>query len=152
MSHDETGFAEFFQASWDPCLRAVATSTGDMLLAEDQVAEAFAWAWASWRKVSRHPAPRARVVRTALNAGASWWRRRGRELPLADHDVAAPDAAAKRSSLIDGGATGRRPYVQPDLSSYRTVRRAALARAVWHFTAPGLIPMAEATCRSERSR
>ena len=29
-------------------------------------------------------------MRTALNAGASWWRRRGRELPLADHDVAAP--------------------------------------------------------------
>ncbi len=90
MSHDETGFAEFFEASWDPCLRAVAASVGDMQRAEDQVAEAFARAWDSWRKVSRHPAPRAWVVRTALNAGASWWRRLGRELPLADHDVAAP--------------------------------------------------------------
>ena len=90
MSQDEQGFAEFFEASWDPCLRAVAASTGDMLLAEDQVAEAFARAWLSWHKVRRHPAPRAWVVRTALNAGASWWRRRGRELPLADHDVAAP--------------------------------------------------------------
>jgi RNA polymerase sigma-70 factor (sigma-E family) len=89
VSHDETGFAEFFRASWDPCLRAVAASTGDMQLAEEQVAEAFARAWASWRKVSRHPAPRAWVVRTALNAGASWWRRRGRELPLARHDIAA---------------------------------------------------------------
>ena len=90
MSQDETGFAEFFQAAWDPCLRVVAAGIGDMLSAEDQVAEAFARAWGSWRKVSRHPAPRAWVVRTALNAGASWWRRRGRELPLADHDVAAP--------------------------------------------------------------
>jgi RNA polymerase sigma-70 factor (sigma-E family) len=90
VSHDETEFAEFFQASWDPCLRAVAASTGDLLLAEEQVAEAFARAWGSWRKVSRHPAPRAWVVRTALNAGASWWRRRGRENPLADHDLAAP--------------------------------------------------------------
>src|SRR5579872_4549438 len=90
MSRDETGFAEFFQTSWDPCLRAVAATTGDMLLAEDQVAEAFARAWVSWRKVSRHPAPRAWVVRTALNAGASRWRRRARELPLADYDVAAP--------------------------------------------------------------
>jgi DNA-directed RNA polymerase specialized sigma24 family protein len=90
VSHDEMGFAEFFQASWDPCLRAVAAGTGGMLLAEDQVAEAFARAWGSWRKVSRHPASRAWVVRTALNAGATWWRRRGRELPLADHDVAAP--------------------------------------------------------------
>ena len=99
MSRDETGFAEFFQESWDPCLRAVAASTGDMLLAEDQVAEAFARAWVSWRKVSRHPAPRAWVVRTALNAGASWWRRRGGELPLADHDLAAP---ASRETGLDG--------------------------------------------------
>jgi DNA-directed RNA polymerase specialized sigma24 family protein len=56
--------------------------------AEDQVAEAFARAWTSWPKVRRHPAPRAWVVRTALNTGASWWRRRGRELPLAGHDLA----------------------------------------------------------------
>jgi hypothetical protein len=70
VSHDETGFAEFFQASWDPCLRAVAASTGDMLLAEDQVAEAFARAKAPWRKVSRYPAPRAWVVRTVAGAAA----------------------------------------------------------------------------------
>ncbi|MGO9887987.1 MAG: sigma-70 family RNA polymerase sigma factor [Solirubrobacteraceae bacterium] len=93
MSRDENGFAEFFRTSWDPCLRAVAASTGDMLLAEDQVAEAFARAWVSWRRVSRHPAPRAWVVRTALNAGASRWRRPNRELPLTDSDVAAPASA-----------------------------------------------------------
>ena len=91
MSSDEKGFAEFFQDSWEPCLRAVAASTGDIQRAEEQVAEAFARAWMSWRKVSRHPAPRAWVVRTALNAGASWWRRRRRELPLADQDLQATD-------------------------------------------------------------
>ena len=96
MSHENTEFAEFFQASWEPCLRAVVASTGSVQLAEDQVAEAFARAWLSWRKVRRHPAPRAWVVRTALNAGASWWRRRRRELPLAGHDAAAP------SDLDDG--------------------------------------------------
>lgn len=89
VSQDSGGFAEFFAASWDPCLRAVAASTGNMTLAEDQVAEAFARAWASWRKVSRHPAPRAWVVRTALNTGASWWQRRSRETRLDSHDVAA---------------------------------------------------------------
>src|SRR5215471_13165442 len=89
VSHDEMDFAEFFRASWEPCLRAVGASTGSMRLAEDQVAEAFARAFASWGRVSKHPAPRAWVVRTALNAGASWWRRRRRELPLADHDVTA---------------------------------------------------------------
>jgi RNA polymerase sigma-70 factor (ECF subfamily) len=90
VSREKTEFAAFFQASWEPCLRAVAASTGSVQLAEDQVAEAFARAWLSWRKVRRHPAPRAWVVRTALNAGASWWRRRLRELPLTGHDAAAP--------------------------------------------------------------
>jgi RNA polymerase sigma-70 factor (sigma-E family) len=90
-SNEQTEFTEFFQESWAPCLRAVTVITGSPELAEDQVAEAFAKAWASWRKVSRHPAPRAWVVRAALNTGASWWRRwRSRELPLADHDLLAP--------------------------------------------------------------
>ena len=58
MSREKTEFAEFFQASWEPSLRAVVASTGSVQLAEDQVAEAFARAWLSWRKVRRHPAPR----------------------------------------------------------------------------------------------
>ena len=90
MSNEQTEFAEFFRASWEPCLRAVVAVVGSLQPAEDQVAEAFARAWVSWRKVRRHPAPRAWVVRTALNTGASWWRRRRRELPLANHDVTAP--------------------------------------------------------------
>jgi RNA polymerase sigma factor (sigma-70 family) len=90
VTNEQTEFAEFFRASWDPCLRAVVAVAGRRELAEDQVAEAFARAWVSWRKVRRHPAPRAWVVRTALNTGASWWRRQRRELPLADHDLTAP--------------------------------------------------------------
>jgi RNA polymerase sigma-70 factor (sigma-E family) len=90
VSRDETAFAEFFEASWDPCLRAVAASTGDVSSAEELVAEAFARAWGSWRKVSAHPAPAAWVVRTALNTRVSWWRRRARELPLVDHDIEGP--------------------------------------------------------------
>jgi RNA polymerase sigma factor (sigma-70 family) len=91
VSQDRVGFAEFFTASWDPCLRAVAASTGNMTLAEDQTAEAFARAWASWDKVSRHPAPRAWIVRTALNVGASWWQRRIKETALTNHDAASAD-------------------------------------------------------------
>jgi RNA polymerase sigma-70 factor (sigma-E family) len=90
VSNEQAEFADFFQASWEPCLRAVLAVVGSQQLAEDQVAEAFAKAWASWRKVRRHPAPKAWVVRTALNTGASWWRRRSREIPLADHDLTAP--------------------------------------------------------------
>jgi RNA polymerase sigma-70 factor (ECF subfamily) len=92
VSQDNADFAEFFAASWDPCLRAVAASTGNMELAEDQTAEAFARAWASWHRVNHHPAPRAWVVRTALNAGASWWHRRNKETTLKSHDLAVADS------------------------------------------------------------
>lgn len=46
-SNEETEFTTFFQASWEPCLRAVTMIVGSPELAEDQVAEAFAKAWAS---------------------------------------------------------------------------------------------------------
>jgi RNA polymerase sigma-70 factor (ECF subfamily) len=47
VSNEQAEFASFFQASWEPCLRAVLAVVGSPQLAEDQVAEAFARAWAS---------------------------------------------------------------------------------------------------------
>ena len=66
-------FADFYRRSKDECLFTVLVSVGDQDTAQDLVAEAFARAWASWRTVSRHPAPTAWVVRTALNAHVSRW-------------------------------------------------------------------------------
>jgi RNA polymerase sigma-70 factor (sigma-E family) len=98
--HD--GFEAFYQASRDPCLRAVCAVVGDTRLAEDLVAEGFARAWASWPKVSQHPAPRAWVLRTALNLRVSWWRRRRREVPLigADRVVPPPSTEGIDPSLM----------------------------------------------------
>jgi RNA polymerase sigma factor (sigma-70 family) len=76
-------FSEFYEASRDACLRAVLASVADRGLAEDLLAEAYARAWASWPAVRRHPAPRAWIVRTALNTGVSWWRQRRKEVLLA---------------------------------------------------------------------
>jgi RNA polymerase sigma-70 factor (sigma-E family) len=73
-------FTEFYRSDQAACLRAVLVSVGDRQLAEDLVAEAFTRAWTSWHKVGRHPAPRAWIVRTALNARVSWWRRQRREV------------------------------------------------------------------------
>jgi RNA polymerase sigma factor (sigma-70 family) len=92
-------FAEFYREAKDECLFAVLVSVGDRDTAQDLVAEAFARAWASWPKVSRHPAPAAWVVRTALNAGVSRWRRRRREVPVPDLSLVADQPAA-------GGAAG----------------------------------------------
>lgn len=91
MDHDAAGFAEFYRVTRDDCLRAVFASVGDRQGAEDLVAEAFARAWARWRTVSRHPAPQAWVVRTALNTRVSVWRRRRREVPLPETSAQADD-------------------------------------------------------------
>jgi RNA polymerase sigma-70 factor (sigma-E family) len=77
-------FTKFYQADQAACLRAVLVSVGDRETAEDLVAEAFTRAWVSWHKVSRHPAPRAWIVRTALNARISRWRRQRREVAWDD--------------------------------------------------------------------
>jgi RNA polymerase sigma factor (sigma-70 family) len=119
VSQDSAGFDEFFAASWDPCLRAVAATTGNMMLAEDQTAEAFARAWASWRKVSRHPAPRAWVVRTALNAGASWWHRRSKETALTSDDIVAADSGGTGLDTAVLTALRRLPARQREVIALR---------------------------------
>lgn len=98
MSQEQADFAEFYAGSRDDCLRTVLATVRDVDKAQDLVAEAFARAWASWPRVSRHPAPRAWVVRTALNLSVSSWRRHRRELPLTGHDAPADGVA---SSLAD---------------------------------------------------
>lgn len=92
-------FSEFYSAFRDDCLRIVLVNVGDRQLAEDLVAEAFTRAWMSWRKVREHAAPRAWVVRTALNAHVSWWRRRRRELTVDD-----PAALCLDGSQLDHSA------------------------------------------------
>jgi RNA polymerase sigma factor (sigma-70 family) len=96
-------FAEFYRGAADECLRAVLVSTGDQDTARELVDEAFARAWASWRTVSKHPAPKAWVVRTALNAGISRWRRRRREIPVSDltEVTRLPTASGESADLVD---------------------------------------------------
>ena len=98
MGTQRLDFADFYREAKNECLFAVLVSVGDRDTAQDLVDEAFARAWASWRTVSRHPAPAAWVVRTALNTSISRWRRRRREVPVPDLALVADRPAA------DGGA------------------------------------------------
>jgi RNA polymerase sigma factor (sigma-70 family) len=104
-------FTDFYRSDQAVCLRAVLVSVGDRQLAEDLVAEAFTRAWTSWPKVSRHPSPRAWIVRTALNARISWWRRRRREVAWdRTHDV--EDLVAGDSGLDPALLTALRQLSQ----------------------------------------
>jgi RNA polymerase sigma-70 factor (sigma-E family) len=119
VREQRTEFTEFYQGSRDACLRAVLAGVGDRQLAEELVAEAFARAWASWRKVGRHPAPQAWVVRTALNTGVSWWRRRRREVALEEHDGAAPVTVGHSVDAVLLAALRRLPARQREVVALR---------------------------------
>ena len=103
MGTQRLDFAEFYRRSRDECLRTVLVSVGDLDTAQEMVAEAFARACASWRTVGRHPAPAAWVVRTALNANISRWRRRGREVPVPDPGLVTdlPAISAASAGSVD---------------------------------------------------
>jgi RNA polymerase sigma factor (sigma-70 family) len=95
-------FAEFYRRSANECLRTVLASVGDQHAAQELVDEAFARACASWRTVSKHPAPTAWVIRTALNVNISRWRRHRREISVADPVAAThPQAAEDADSPVD---------------------------------------------------
>jgi RNA polymerase sigma factor (sigma-70 family) len=102
-------------------LRIVLISVGDRQQAEDLVAEAFTKAWMTWRKVRQHPAQQAWVVRTALNAHVSWWRRHRREEPLAGQGdtAAAAQHPALDSSLV--AALRRLPIRQREVIALRVL-------------------------------
>jgi RNA polymerase sigma-70 factor (sigma-E family) len=98
MGRRSADFSSFYAAYRDQCLRAVLASTGDRHAAEEMVAEAFARAWAAWGTVSRYRSPQAWVVRTALNAGVSSWRKRRREVFLESGQIPEVESAADEAS------------------------------------------------------
>jgi RNA polymerase sigma-70 factor (sigma-E family) len=149
-------FREFYQTSQDPCLRAVLVSVGDRQLAEDLVAEAFTRAWVAWPKVRCHPAPRAWIVRTALNTRVSWWRRRRREVAL--DGVPDPAACAVSDPGLDPALLAllrQLPQRQREVIAYRVfldldTGATATALGIAPGTVTAHLSRAIATLRSHR--
>jgi RNA polymerase sigma-70 factor (ECF subfamily) len=115
-------FAAFYERHRDPCYRAVLATVADRHQAEELTAEAFARAWARWRRLREHPAPAAWVVRTALNTHISWWRKRRREV--------AWDGGALGGEAGRGGTAGLagRDSADGDATTADLALRAALRK------------------------
>jgi RNA polymerase sigma-70 factor (ECF subfamily) len=118
----QVDFAEFYRGAADECLRTVLVSIGDQDLARELVDEAFARAWASWRTLRRHPAPKAWVVRTALNTGVSRWRRHRREVSVPD-----PGRVADQPAVGGGSATLVDPRIMTALKRLPARQRQVVA-------------------------
>ena len=117
-------FSDFYVAYRDECLRAVLASIGDRSIAEEMVAEAFARAWSAWGKISRHPSPQAWVIRTALNASVSSWRKRRREVPLVSSQMpggvsAGPGTGTGSQEITVMTALARLPQRQRQVVALR---------------------------------
>ena len=120
MDRGSEDFTAFYERHRDPCFRAVLATVPDRHQAEELTAEAFARAWHHWRKVRKHPAPAAWVVRTALNTHISWWRRRRREVAWDATTVGAgesgpDDGDATTADLVLRDALGRLPLRQREV-------------------------------------
>lgn len=94
---NQAAFVDFYESCRLRCLRAVMAHGLSPDEAEDAVAEAFARAWAWWPQVSSLQSPSAWVVRTAVNANVSWWRKRRRE-------VASPAPALRSRGTSEPGS------------------------------------------------
>ncbi|HKA68043.1 MAG TPA: sigma-70 family RNA polymerase sigma factor [Actinomycetes bacterium] len=95
-------FAEFYAARKDTVFRAALVAVGQRTAAEDAVAEAFTRAYERWRAVQDHPNPTAWVIKTALNAHRSSWRRWRRERldVIPDRAATEPAPAALPADLL----------------------------------------------------
>lgn len=91
MDDDFTAWAA---GAEQPLLRSAYLLTGDLHRAEDLVQEALVKVALRWRRL-RAGYPTAYARRIIANDHVSWWRRHGREVPVADvHDGAVAVVAA----------------------------------------------------------
>jgi RNA polymerase sigma-70 factor (ECF subfamily) len=79
-----TDFETVFRDHFEPMVRAVALAAGSRAVAEDCVQEAFARAYARWRRVSRYDDPAAWIRHVALNVMRDHHRRGSRQSRLLD--------------------------------------------------------------------
>lgn len=102
-------FADFYGAELPRVYRAAYLFTGDREAAFDVAQEAFARAYARWRRISRHDWAGGWVMTTALNLARRWFRGpRTEPLPQEAAAPAGPDG--DRVDLVR--ALGRLPFRQ----------------------------------------
>jgi RNA polymerase sigma-70 factor (ECF subfamily) len=100
-------FEQFYTVTCDELFRALIVSIRDRALAEDALAEAYARALSRWGEVSRHPHPKAWVMKVALNVARSEGRRSARisrdgqlpDVPASDDLPTDPDLVRRLLAL-----------------------------------------------------
>jgi RNA polymerase sigma factor (sigma-70 family) len=116
-------FEDFYLAAKDDCFRALVAATADLHEAEDVTAEAFARALDRWPELQHHPAPRAWVVRTALNLRTDRYRHRQRTSSVVAR-LPVPEVAPEPPRPVDPAllaALGALPQRQREVIAMRVL-------------------------------
>lgn len=114
-------FEDFYRKAKDPCFRAVLATIADQNAAENALAEAMTRAFERWPRLRFHPNPEAWVVRVAVNAHRSWWRRWRRSV---DGRLAPPEQTAGPTEPFDATlltALGNLPRRQREVVALRVL-------------------------------
>ncbi len=83
-------FAAFYEGSFTPVFAAVRAFCGDTDVARDATQEAFARAYARWRRVKATSSPQAWVVTTAFNLTRRHFRRERTQVETASTVLSGP--------------------------------------------------------------
>ena len=106
-THDLGGFADLFESQRAPALRLAYAMTGDPVVAEDVVADAFARTYERWSKGKVND-PAAYVRRAVVNETRSVWRRVAvRRTHAARQRQTEPSTAFSGDSVADADVLGR---------------------------------------------
>jgi RNA polymerase sigma-70 factor (ECF subfamily) len=86
----DADFVSWYEQDYARIVRTLALATGDLDLAEECVAEAFARAWVRWRAVGSMEARNGWVYTVAMNVARDSWRKDRTERRLADAASSCP--------------------------------------------------------------
>jgi RNA polymerase sigma factor (sigma-70 family) len=98
-------FEAFYASALDRVFRALALTVGDVDLARESADEAMVRAYERWSTVGRMDNPGGWAYRVGLNWATSRWRRRRREVLVADTPDAHDDGTDAHGHALDALGT-----------------------------------------------
>jgi RNA polymerase sigma factor (sigma-70 family) len=113
MSDANEEFETFFRGSYDRVFKGAFATCGDWSIAEDATQEAFARAYARWRRLQEAPWVEGWVMTTALNE-ARRLLRHGRRIraPMPAHAMSSQDRVNDFAAPLDQRESIRRAILQ----------------------------------------
>ncbi len=97
---ERSHFEALYDEQYDRCTRLALRIVHDRAVAEEIASEAFARAWARWRRLGRDPRAAGWLLRVTTNLAIDATRRRQALAEASDADLSPADHATMRVALV----------------------------------------------------